>query len=222
MQTVSPARTLERAPFTYAIAHGAAVGTDFLTRAERSEYDALRYDVRRRDWLAGRYAAKRAVARRRGLSIDRLSLETRAGAAPSCSYLAHGSRTALSLTVSIGHCAGIAIAAASDRTTSIGVDIEREDTVDPHECRLFLGAREHAIRSQLDATLAWVLKEAAWKALRLRDDIPFAALELDLTNDARLLRGVRIAGDWRPARVFIIELPRALRLRAAVVVVEAA
>ena len=219
MRKASPASPHGRSPFTFAIARGDAIGTHVLTPAERGEYDALLYDVRRRDWLAGRCAAKRAVARRCGVSIDRLSLETNAGAAPSCSLLSEGSWTPLPLTLSIAHCGGVAIAATSDLTNSIGVDIEREGSVEPHECRLFLGAGEHAV-SQLDATLAWVLKEAAWKAFRLGDGIPFAALELDLADDA--LRGVRVAGEWRPARAFIIELPRALALRAGVVAVEAA
>src|SRR5690349_1770854 len=79
MRTVSTAHSPERTPFTFAIAHHDAIGTHVLTPAERREYDALRYDIRRRDWLTGRCAAKRAVARRCGVSIDRLSLETTAG-----------------------------------------------------------------------------------------------------------------------------------------------
>ena len=219
MRTVGLALPPGRAPFTFAIAHGDAIGTHILTPAERDEYDALRYDVRRRDWLAGRCAAKRAVARRRGVSIDRLCLETNAGAAPSCSLLSENSWTPLPVTLSIAHCGGVAIAVTSELTTSIGVDIEREGAVEPHERHFFLGAGEYAV-SQLDATLAWVLKEAAWKALQLDDQTPFAALELDLTDEA--LRGVRIGGEWRPARAFIVELPRALRMRAAIVALEAA
>ena len=217
MPKAMPARSLGCAPFTFAIAHRDAVGTAILTSAERAEYDTLRYDVRRRDWLAGRCAAKRAVARRLGVSIDRLSLETNVGGAPFCSLQAGGSWTPLPLTISISHCAGVAIATTADLTASIGVDIEREGVVEPHEQRLFLGSREHVL-SGMDATLAWVLKEAAWKALRLGNEIPFAALALDFTDD-RLLRGVHIANDWRPARAFILELPRTLFMCAAVVMV---
>lgn len=219
MRTASSACLPGRAPFTFAIAHRDAVGTEILTSAERIEYDALRYDVRRRDWLAGRCAAKQAVARRCAVAINRLSLETNAGAAPSCSALANGSWRRLPLTLSIGHCAGVAIAAASDLTTPLGVDIEREGVVEPQECRFFLGARERGV-SELDATLAWVLKEACWKALRLDDQTAFASLEVDLTEDAGLLRGVRVDGEWRPARAFVVELPPALRMRAAIVALE--
>jgi len=222
MRSASRARPFGRASFTFAIAHGDAIATDILTPAERREYDALGYDVRRRDWLAGRCAAKCAVARRHGISIDRLCLETTTSAAPSCSRLARGSWSPLPLTLSIGHCAGVAIAAATDLTMAIGVDIEREGAVDPHECRLFVGPGEQQALSRLDATLAWVLKEAAWKALRLGEDIPFGALELDLTDDARRLRGMRVGGQWRPAHAFVVQLPRALGMRAAVIVAEAA
>ena len=221
MRTATSARPLGRTPFTLAIAHRAAIGTEILTAAERSEYDALRYDIRRGDWLAGRCAAKRAVARRRGASIHRLCLVTQIAGAPTCSLLAHGSWTPLAVTLSIGHCEGIAIAAASDLTTPIGVDVERKGTIAPPESRLFLGPNERALR-RLDATLAWVLKEAAWKALRLTPELPFAALELDVTDDDRLLRGVRIDSDWHPARAYVVRLPRLLAMVAAVVTLEAA
>jgi 4'-phosphopantetheinyl transferase EntD len=221
MRTARSARPLGRTPFTLAIAHRAAIGTEILTAAERSEYDALRYDIRRGDWLAGRCAAKRAVARRRGASIHRLCLMTQIAGAPICWLLAHGSWTPLAVTLSIGHCDGVAVAAASDPTTPVGVDVEREGTIAPHERRLFLGTGERALR-RLDATLAWVLKEAAWKALRLNADLPFAALELDVTNDDRLLRGVRVDSEWQPARAYVVRLPRLLGMVAAVVALEAA
>jgi len=221
MRTATSARPLESTPFTLAIAYRAAIGTEILTAAEQSEYDALRYDIRRGDWLAGRCAAKRAVARRRGASIHRLCLVTQVAGAPTCSLLAHGSWAQLAVNLSIGHCEGVAVAAASDLTTPIGVDVEREGTIAPHERRLFLGTGERAMR-RLDATLAWVLKEAAWKALRLSPELPFAALELDVTNDDCLLRGVRIDSDWHPARAYVVRLPRLLAMVATVVTLEAA
>src|SRR5260370_11472405 len=49
--------------FTIALSGPGQAGPEVLTREERLEYDALPYDVqRRRDWLAGRLAAKGAAA----------------------------------------------------------------------------------------------------------------------------------------------------------------
>ena len=221
MRSARAARQYGRTSFTVAIAERDAIGTEILTSAEQREYNTLRYDGRRRDWLAGRAAAKHAVARRCGVSIDRLRLDTVAGAAPSCSLLTHGAWKLLPVRLSIAHCDGLAIAAASDHATAIGVDVDREGAIAFRERARYLSSRERA-RPGLDATLAWVLKEAAWKALRLGPELPFASLELDLTNDARLLRRVRVKNEWHAARACLVRLPRSLGMLAAVVALEAA
>src|SRR5689334_22817495 len=53
-----------------------------LTPREQREYDALPHESRRRDWLAGRRAAKRAVGERWGITTDQIELAPVPGAAP--------------------------------------------------------------------------------------------------------------------------------------------
>ncbi|HEY7236682.1 MAG TPA: 4'-phosphopantetheinyl transferase superfamily protein [Gemmatimonadaceae bacterium] len=129
--------------------------------------------------------------------------------------------TPLPLSVSIAHRDGVAIAAAYDGATLIGVDIERPHAVAPEHSRYFRGPRERDASRDVDATLVWVLKEAAWKALGLRNDLPFTALELDFARDTRELRAVSIEGAWIGARAHVIRLSHPRELLAAVLVMDA-
>ncbi|MDQ3950600.1 MAG: 4'-phosphopantetheinyl transferase superfamily protein, partial [Gemmatimonadota bacterium] len=80
----------------------------------------------------------------------------------------------------------------------VGVDLEKLDAVPPEHMRYFLTTRERRQTNLYPSAVLWAMKEAAWKALALGDDVPLAALELDL--DARgTLRGVWLRGEWRSA-----------------------
>lgn len=151
-----------------------------LTRAERARHDRLPSADRRRDFRAGRLAARRAVRR--------LGEEGRAGA-PS---------------LSIAHRDGRGVAAAGPFGTRIGVDIERVGAVGPHEVRYFLSARErdaglagHRAPRDGDPTLLWALKEAAWKLLGPGAATPFRAVELVFDEGARVA-GLRHGGRVLP------------------------
>lgn len=164
----------------------ASCGGDFsdvadLSPQERSEFDALPHDVRRRDWLAGRRAVRRAVA-------------------------AHASPSAARNTVSISHCDGLGLAAVADHPTRIGVDLERDGQIDDEHRRYFLAPAEWLAADRVGATLVWALKEAAWKALSLTDETPFSALRLAIDDDAEL-RGLWLHDAWIPAKARIWRLP---------------
>jgi 4'-phosphopantetheinyl transferase EntD len=126
--------------------------TACLTPAERRVCAALPSDARRRDWRAGRLAAKRAV-RAAGLPAARL-------------------------TVSIAHVAGRAAAVAALAPGRVGIDLERAGSVRPAQARYFLTRAERRLARRLGLTVLWTLKEAAWKALRADDATPFLALEV--------------------------------------------
>jgi phosphopantetheinyl transferase len=185
-----------------------------LTRSERWEYDRLPRDheARRRDWLAGRCAGKRAVAARCGVPIERLQMTSRVDAAPRCSVLDGDCWKQLPVSVSIAHCDGVAIAAAAASSTRVGVDIERVGEIAPEHLRYFVAPSEGCT----DASLAWVLKEAAWKALGLGPAVPFTAVQLSFDSDARTLQGVRIESTWISARADVLRFSRQRPLVAAV------
>src|SRR5256885_2221049 len=98
------------APCTLAIAKAGDSPVP-LTPSERRECERLPHDERRRDWLAARSAAKRAIAEWCAVPLDRIRLGSRAGAAPRCfllDELDHWSFAPLSL--SIAHRDGVGIA----------------------------------------------------------------------------------------------------------------
>ena len=206
------------APYTIAFASSSAAAIGALTLAERREYDGLPHEGRRRDWLAGRCAAKQAVAARCGAPPHRIQLESRPGAAPVCMALDdHGRWTRAPFAVSIAHRDGWAIAAAAEPSMRVGVDIDRAGEIMPEHLRYFLAPRESRCAGRIDASLAWVLKEAAWKALGLGSDVPFTAIQLSFDRGTRTLRGVWVESTWLAARAHVVRFSRPHRMLAAVV-----
>jgi phosphopantetheinyl transferase (holo-ACP synthase) len=193
---VSPA-----AHFAFALAADAADAARTLTAAERGEHESLASDARRRDWLVGRLAAKRAVARALGIrGLARIEIAARPGAAPRALLLdAEGEPHALPLVLSLAHCDGRAAAAVGPEWVRLGVDVERAGSVGEARRRYFLAPGEGG---GLDAAGLWTLKEAAWKALGCDEQLPFRALTLQL-DGAGSLRAVALRGEIFPARATV-------------------
>jgi 4'-phosphopantetheinyl transferase EntD len=147
-----------------------------LTPAERRACAALPSDARRRDWRAGRLAAKRAV-RAAGLPATRLAL-------------------------SIAHVAGRAAAVAAPAPSRVGIDLERAGAVRTTHARYFLTRAERRLARRLGLTALWTLKEAAWKAFRADDATPFTALELH-ADPRGAIDGVSLYGRRHPARALV-------------------
>ena len=205
--------------YTLAIATPASLAA--LTQGERKEYNRLPHDERRRDWLAGRLAAKRAVAEHCRLPFDRVRLESRAGAAPCCMVADDLDRwSLLPLTISIAHCDGVGIAAVANRGSLIGVDIERAGDVAPKDHRYFLAPRERPFVRRFGATLLWVLKEAVWKALGLALSTSFLSVQLDFDAESDELSGVWVESRRLAARARVVGIPSRPDLVAAALEIE--
>ena len=198
---------------TVAFASASTLVLDALTASERREYDRLpgENEARLHDWLAGRCAGKRAVAARFGVPVERLQLVSRTGAGPRCMVLDGECWTHLPVSISIAHCDGVAIAAAADSSTRVGVDIERVGEIAPEHHRYFLTPSE----SCADPSLAWVLKEAAWKALGLGPAVPFTAMQLSFDRESDALQGVRVDNTWITARADVVRFSHPRPLLAA-------
>lgn len=143
------------------------------------------------DHRASRLAARRAIRALVG-PRTRIAVQRRPGRAPLARV---DGREAVAL--SLAHRDGLAVAIAARAGSRVGVDLERLEAVPPEHARYFLTTRERRL-TNLPGVVLWAIKEAAWKALAVGDDVPLAALELDL--DARgTLRGVWLRGEWRGA-----------------------
>lgn len=179
----------QRMPVTLATALDGPEAWRALAPGERRVCAALPTRSRRRDFRAGRLAAKRATA-----DLD-VALRSAARAEGSCLPETGGAerqRSGPVARVSLAHRDGRALAAAVPPGIDVGVDLERRGAVRPREAAYFLGGKELPLLRRLDATALWVLKEAAWKLLRCDATTPFHALRLRLTPAAAaaLARGL--------------------------------
>jgi phosphopantetheinyl transferase (holo-ACP synthase) len=154
--------------------------------------------ARRLDWIAGRRAAKDAVATHCAVSPAKVRVINRPGAAPIALFQSEDACwSTLPLSISISHHDGHGLAAVVDSPARVGVDLARVGEIEPEHHRYFLAPSEWPIAERIGATAVWALKEAAWKALSLSPDTPFSALELVMETE---LRGLLFDGRWTPAR----------------------
>ena len=136
--------------------------------------------ARARDRLAGRVAARLAVARAAGVPDgETIVLRLRRNMSPAV-FLAgvRGTLHELPVAISITHSAGRAAAAAAHRSIRFAVDLERCGTVKGCQLRYFLTPVERRNGARHSPTTLWVLKEAAWKALGCDARTPFSAVAL--------------------------------------------
>ena len=165
----------------------------------------------RHDWLASRLAAKRAAtsllkrsATQTGeIEIVRGSRDGRSGTQVTARQVAALTATRrftipLSLSISLAHADGHAIAAATAHPARIGVDLEREDRISEEHAAYFLSPRERGQRGAVTLTELWALKESAWKALGCDDTTAFAELEL-IFDGGGCVRAVRLGAMVLPA-----------------------
>lgn len=166
---------------------------EWLSARERDVLSRLHVAGRRRDWLLGRWTAKRAIASRRVCGAKALPLAlVEILAAPDGAPEVFIGSVAAPYRISISHRAGRAMCAVTARDNAIGCDLE---LVEPHDDALaedFFTADELAVvrqatgieRDRLVAVL-WSAKESALKLLRegLRLDTRAAEVVLEEQPD---------------------------------------
>jgi 4'-phosphopantetheinyl transferase EntD len=124
-----------------------------LSEGERSHFARLAVPARKAEWLAGRAALKRLLARL-GAGTDTAGIDF-----PNA-------------RVSLSHSGGIAVAAGVDggAPRGVGVDLELRQSMDWRAARFFLSAKECScverpgIRQVAELLRLWTVKEALYKA----------------------------------------------------------
>jgi 4'-phosphopantetheinyl transferase EntD len=147
-----------------------------LSPAERETLETLVLEKRRRDWVAGRLAAKRAVrraCRAVGETIPghaAIDIRNEAGGAPAFT-VREQPWLAERFNLSIAHSHGAAAAAIAETATTgrVGVDLEVTKPLDLALVRRVLNAHELARlddsrRPHPAPLVLWTAKEAAMKA----------------------------------------------------------
>lgn len=147
----------------------------WLSASEILSLGRMRFVKRRNDWRLGRWTAKRALAACLSLPSDLLALaniEIRAGASGAPDAFLFNQPAPV--TISLSHCAGIAMCGVAPFGPGIGCDLE---LIEPHSNAFiadYLTAHEQALvertleeERSLLVTLLWSAKESALKALHM-------------------------------------------------------
>lgn len=150
---------------------------NWLAPAERATLARLSVPKRRREWLAGRVAAKELVRRRHRIAgedaLQRIEIVVQREGASRGKPSYRIDRSPGLFDLSISHSGDRAVAAlASSPQEQIGIDIEQIETRSESFEALALSTAERTLVSRLDGqdravavTQRWVLKEALSKAL---------------------------------------------------------
>ena len=175
-------------------------GVSLLTVAEKLQYDVLPMR-RKKDWLAGRVAVKRALRRllvkrlpQRSVALTDIEINSLPNGAPRYrlmkSLLANHLPEEKQFRISISHTLGIGVAAASDDWW-VGIDIERVRQFEERLLNHFLTEKEKLYlekqpREHHDciATWLWSYKEAFLKALETGLAIHPRKIEIALDSRA--------------------------------------
>ena len=188
--------------FHYAVAVDHPAADRWLTPAERRAWAAVPWPERRSDWRAGRVAAKRAAAGALGLDDPtRVALVPLTGGAPCIALRGPlGTHHIVPLALSLTHRSGRAAAAATTEPGDLGIDLEIGGQVRAAHAGYYLSGAERSLAGWYGLTALWTLKEAAWKALRCDDTVPFTALELRF-DASGAVNAVSLGGVVRRATV---------------------
>lgn len=194
--------TLERAGSETPWWHGSVL-PNFLSLAELDKLSTLRFEKRRREWLLGRWTAKRllkaVVPECAVLPLRMISIENDPSGAPRA-FLPGG--ILLEGILSISHREDAAACAyGPDPTLPLGIDLERIEPRSSAFIADFLTASEAAAANALPGTardrwavLCWSVKEAVLKALGIGLRADTRTIELLSAGDAR-------PDGWRPLDV---------------------
>ncbi|MDA8130523.1 MAG: 4'-phosphopantetheinyl transferase superfamily protein [Elusimicrobia bacterium] len=128
----------------------------FLSARENAVYSAFQLEKRRREWLAGRLAAKTLLSAG-GLAPSACEIGMDKFGRPCCGQS----------LVSISHSNGWAMAAIKPGSTFLGADLERIEERHPAWYSDYFHPAELASRDPSEATRIWTMKEALLKALGL-------------------------------------------------------
>jgi 4'-phosphopantetheinyl transferase len=148
-----------------------------LSAAEAERLAAFRLDKRRREWLAGRLAAKSLLAAAESGPLSSYEIGIDKYGRPSC-----GGRL-----VSISHSNGWALAAYKPGCAFLGADLEKVEERHPAWYSDYFHPAELPAPDPSAATRLWAVKEAMMKALGL--GLMVDPLDIRVTAKGVELRG---------------------------------
>jgi 4'-phosphopantetheinyl transferase len=195
---------------------------EWLTAAERSRAERLRYTKRRTDFLLGRWTLKLAVARTLGWPDDLAGLGRIEGrTAPSGAPRLYVDGQPAAYGVSLTDRAGCAVCLVAARAAAVGCDVEIVEPRSEAFVRDYLTETERRLVTAAGpardkaANLVWSAKESALKVLEtgLRRDtrsVEVTMAELSPPErtwsplQVRTIEGAVFPGWWRQSGAFLV------------------
>jgi 4'-phosphopantetheinyl transferase len=195
---------------------------DWLSAAERSRADALRYAKRRTDFLLGRWTLKLAVAQVLGWPADPAALARIEGRnAPSGAPRLYIDGQPTGRGVSLTDRAGCAVALVADRAVAVGCDVEIVEPRSDAVVRDYLTEAEQRLVNgagparAMAANLVWSAKESALKVLETGLRLDTRSVEVtvaELSPPERTWSALRVRtaegevfpGWWRRSGAFLV------------------
>ncbi len=168
-------------------------GESWLSDGERRILSGLRFDKRRKDWLLGRWTAKRALCAAQALESPILStIEIRAAADGAPEAFRDGEPA--DVAISISHSNARSFCAVGPPRVSMGCDLELMEARDDKLIEDYFTSEEKALcaadplENSLCANLIWSAKESMLKALRegLRRDTRSVVVHPDFQSDSEI------------------------------------
>jgi len=153
----------------------------FLHPDEKKYYETLKFDRRKKSYLLGRIAAKRAICELTGESaLQSISIEFGVFQYPVVKYLSDQN-----IQVSISHCDDIGVALAFPEEHPLGIDIEKADERKIDAMKSQICEKEFELLSPYDLpvspgyTMIWTIKEALSKVFRTGLTMDLKLLEIE-------------------------------------------
>ena len=173
-----------------------------LTAAEREQARALPTERRRRHFVIGRLAARKAIRPILGGSgaLPALEISSPPGCAPRVIMDGPGGRVRVSISHSSRLAAACAWFAQEEGPLLAGIDVEHTRPNEVAESSYAFSPRERRLLSEaqegpeIAGLAAWTAKEAVWKALLAGQDIGPEAIEIRVQNLAQGRTLVRVKG----------------------------
>ncbi|OGR68966.1 MAG: hypothetical protein A2081_02940 [Elusimicrobia bacterium GWC2_61_19] len=130
---------------------------DALSPGEAARYSTFRMEKRRREWLAGRLAAKTLLAGAGGAPRAGFEIDSDSLGRPCCG----------AALLSISHSNGWALAALKPGSSFLGADLEKIEDRHPAWYADYFHPSELKTPDPSEGTRLWAIKEALLKALGL-------------------------------------------------------
>lgn len=180
---------------------------EHLSPREAEIHEAFRFERRRRDWLAGRLAAKRVLLGyldEPGLALAGVEVLPEESRLPlAYRVLGDGSSSRIPVSISISHRGGAAAAAVlAEEAGRVGVDIELMEPRSEALAEDNFTSGEHDLMRALPPAWAewsiaiiWSLKEASLKAAGLGLSVPATDAEVVAMDTRGCRASIRLTGE---------------------------